>query len=97
MTIGEALAAVGILGLDDRAFSVACGGCDGEERSLDASDRRESDGRTEYVCSTCGSVLVMVGHTSLMPGGFRLGNAFLLLPMGRLTATLPDGHSVDGG
>jgi hypothetical protein len=79
--MSEAFGAAGI-SIDDSGFAISCGSC-ALLQSLADGELREAGERTEYVCarSGCDAVVLMVGPSSALPGGFQLGhNAYL--PMG---------------
>ena len=82
MRIEEAFRSNGVE-TSDSAFRVACGVCSTLQTLAECSVRVEGE-RSEYVCSNaCAAVLVMIGPSSAMPGGFPLGE-YLVQPMGEM-------------
>ena len=78
MRMSEAFGAAGIT-VDDSGFAISCGSC-ALRQSLADCELREANGRTEYICarSDCDSVVLMVGLSSALPGGYQLGhNAYM--------------------
>ena len=91
MRVSEAMneAGINVKGkpVEEAMFQATCQGC-GAKHKLDTITPQDSGQQSEYACTECGEVFVIVGPAPGLAGGYRLGEN-VVNPLGGMEIQVP--------